>query len=109
MNKDILEMVAMNVVIQQSDGFQQGYAMAITDFIDNMISYAKSSDDEITTGFLYTLVDMGESLAKRKEIAHKNLEGAEKIGYKSTHTWLTKDSAPNIRIYTKEEEEIGAR
>lgn len=102
MNKDeILELVAINIVIHQSDGFQQGYGMAITDMIDNMIDYAKGSDDEITRDFMYALVDMGENLAERKETARKNIEHADKIGYKTTHAWSTKDLIPKVRIYTK--------
>lgn len=99
--EEILELVAINVVIHQADGFQQGYGSAITDMIDNMIDYAKGSDDVITGDFMYALVDMGENLAKRKEVARKNLEDANKMGYKDTHIWRKKDNYASVCIYTK--------
>ena len=91
MSKDeILELVLINVIIQQSDGFQQGYGEAITDIIDNMIDHTKGSDDELTRDFLYALVDMGESLAKKKRVAEDNLAEAKKIGYTESFVWRNK-------------------
>lgn len=103
---EILEMVVINVGIYQSDGFQQGYACAINDFIDNMVDYTKVSDDEITGDFLNTLVDMGKSLAKRKDVAEKNLVEAKKRGYTEKLTWRNEETFAGINIFVKDSEKL---
>lgn len=104
--EEILELVLTNVVIHQSDGFQQGYGMAITDIIDNMIDYAKGSDDELTRDFLCTLVDMGESLAERKKVAEDNLEEAKKRGYTENFVWRNKETFASANIFVKDSEKL---
>ena len=107
MSKDeILELVLTNVVIHQSDGFQQGYGMAITDIIDNMIDYTKGSDDELTRDFLCTLVDMGESLAERKKVAEDNLEEAKKRGYTENFVWRNKETFASANIFVKDSDKL---
>lgn len=102
--EEILELVLTNVIIQQSDGFQQGYGAAITDIIDNMIDYTKGSDDELTRDFLYALVDMGESLAKKKRVAEDNLAEAKKRGYIDNIVWrnLDKETFAGVNIFVKD-------
>lgn len=107
MSKDeILELVLTNVVIHQSDGFQQGYGAAITDIIDNMIDYTKGSDDELTSDFLYSLVDMGESLAKRKRVAEENLAEAKKRGYIDNYVWRSKETFASAKLFVKDSDKL---
>lgn len=109
MSKDeTLELVLTNVIIQQSDGFQQGYGEAITDIINNMIDYTKGSDDELTRSFLYTLVDMGESLTRKKRVAQNNLREAKKRGFTENLVWRDKGAFANAsaNIFVKGSDKV---
>lgn len=108
--KEWMDAIAVNYVIAQSDGFQLGYAQAISDFIENILDYWKGSDDEPQQGVLDTLVDLGVELGKRKGIASKNVDIAYEKGYEQYYNWqyrLEKDMpfSSTVCLYTREPKE----
>jgi len=78
--KKVIDMVRMNVAIHQSDGFQEGYAQAIADFVENMADYADEGTVDYAD-FLHTLVSMGENLCVLKAKAEYNIDQARERGY----------------------------
>lgn len=106
--KEWMDTVAVNYIVAQSDGFQLGYAQAISDLTSNILDYWKGSDDEPQQSFLDTLVDLGENLAKRKEIAKKNMESVSKRGYERYYNWRNSEKGEigvSVNLFTKKEEE----
>ena len=106
--KEWMDTVAVNYIVAQSDGFQLGYAQAISDLTSNILDYWKGSDDEPQQSFLDTLVDLGENLAKRKEIAKKNMEVVSKRGYERYYNWHNSEKGEigvSVNLFTKKEEE----
>lgn len=106
--KEWMDTVAVNYIVAQSDGFQLGYAQAISDLTSNILDYWKGSDDEPQQSFLDTLVDLGENLAKRKEIAKKNMEVVSKRGYERYYNWRNSEKGEigvSVNLFTKKEEE----
>ena len=107
--KEMLDTIAVNYILAQSDGFQMGYAQAISDFTDSITDYWKGSDDEPQQSVLDALVDLGENLARRKQIAKENIENAETAGYEQYYNWqYKKDSSSigrTINLFTKREED----
>lgn len=85
--KEWMDTLAVNHIIAQADGFQLGYAQALSDFTENIIDYWNGSDDKPQESVLNTLVDLGIELAKRKEIAVKNIETAKKRNYEKYYVW----------------------
>ena len=79
--KNWMNTIAVNFAIAQSDGFQLGYAQAISDFTENIISYWAGSDDKAQQSVLDTLVDLGEQLGKRKRVVEDNIKLVKKEGY----------------------------
>jgi len=78
--KQVIDMVRMNVAIHQSNGYQEGYAQAIADFVETMADYAE--DGEVAySDFLHTLVGMGENLCVLKAKAEFNIDQAKERGY----------------------------
>lgn len=106
--KEWMDTVAVNYIVAHSDGFQLGYAQAISDLTSNILDYWKGSDDEPQQSFLDTLVDLGENLAKRKEIAKKNMEVVSKRGYERYYNWRNSEKGEigvSVNLFTKKEEE----
>lgn len=107
--KKMMDTIAANYILAQSDGFQMGYAQAISDFTESITDYWKGSDDEPQQSVLDALVDLGENLARRKQIAKKNIEDAKTAGYEQYYNWQYKpDGSPFgkiINLFTRREED----
>lgn len=107
--KKIVDTIAINYVIAQSDGFQLGYAQALADFTESIIDYWKNSDDEPQQSILDILVDLGVELGTRKQTAKKNIEVAEKNGYEKYYRWelkiKDKQYSTVVGLYTLAEED----
>ncbi len=107
--KEMMDTIATNYILAQSDGFQMGYAQAISDFTDSIMDYWEGSDDKPQQSVLNALVDLGENLARRKQIVKKNIENAETAGYEKYYNWQYKpDGSPFgqfINLFTKREED----
>ena len=106
--KEWMDTIAVNYIVAQSDGFQLGYAQAISDLTSNILDYWEGSDDKPQQSFLDTLVDLGENLAKRKETARKNIEVVEKRGYERHYNWRNLESEDIgfcVGLFTKKETE----
>jgi len=89
--KKMMDTLAVNYIIAQADGFQLGYGQALSDFVDNIIDYWNGSDDKPQASVLNTLADLGVELAKRKEIAAKNIETAKERDYEDYYRWQYRD------------------
>ena len=110
--KEWMDTLAVNYIIAQSDGFQEGYAKAISDFTENLIDYWKGSDDEPQQSILDTLVDMGVELGKRKGIARMNMDKAKERGYEQYYNWQYKPEKDQpfcniVNLFTLEPEQEG--
>ena len=108
--KEWMDTVAVNYIIAQADGFQLGYAQAISDFTSNILDYWEGSDDKPQQSILDTLVDMGVELGKRKQIASKNADMAKEKGYEQYYYWQYRPSkdkpfSNTLNLYTKEPED----
>lgn len=106
--KEWMDTVAVNYIVAQSDGFQLGYAQAISDLTSNILDYWEGSDDKPQQSFLDTLVDLGENLAKRKEIAKTNMEVVSKRGYERYYHWQNSEKGEisvSVNLFTKKEAE----
>ena len=104
--KEWMDTAAVNYIVAQSDGFQLGYAQAISDLTSNMLDYWEGSDDKPQQSFLDTLVDLGENLAKRKEIVKKNVEVVKKKGYEQHYIWHNSENiGVRVGLFTKMEVE----
>lgn len=105
--KGWMDTLAVNYIIAQADGFQSGYAQALSDFTENIIDYWNGSDDKPQESVLNTLVDLGVELAKRKEIAEKNIETAKERDYEKYYTWQYRDKSEpfsrTVPLFTKKE------
>ena len=108
-DKELLDTAAVNYVIAQADGFQMGYAEAINDFTEYIIDYWEGSDDKPQKSVLDALVDMGVELGKRKQVAEKNVEEANRRGYVGNYRWdyqdLDKPFKSSLRLFVKIENE----
>ena len=111
-----MDTLAVNFVVAQADGYQQGYAQAINDLTENIVDYWNSSDDKLQQSVLDILVDLGVELSKRQDVAKKNIEQAKEMGYEQYYRWSFKEpSRPfttTVSLFTKdfeaEEEEQDA-
>lgn len=108
-DKELLDTAAVNYVIAQADGFQMGYAEAINDFTEYIMDYWQGSDDEPQKSVLDALVDMGVELGKRKQVAEKNVEEANRRGYEGNYRWDYQDQdkpfKSSFRLFVKIENE----
>ncbi len=109
--KEFMDTLAVNYIIAQSDGFQLGYAQALSDFTENIIDYWRSSDDEPQQSILDLLVDLGVELGHRKKRAEKNVITAKERGYEDCYSWACRDNGMPIgttaRLFVKIEEVNG--
>ncbi len=107
--KNWMNTVAVNYILAQSDGFQLGYAQAVSDFTANIIDYWKGSDDEPQQSVLDAIVDLGIELERRKARAVKNKDEAIKAGYEQYYNWQYKRKEDSfgtvVNLYTKSDEE----
>ena len=106
--KEMMDTIAVNYILAQSDGFQLGYGQAISDFIDNIVDYWEGSDDKPQSSVLHTLVDLGVNLGKRQETAKLNVSQAKKLGYEQYYNWQYKNNdlrfGQIVHLFTKKEE-----
>ena len=107
--KEMMDTIAVNYILAQSDGFQLGYGQAISDFIDNIVDYWENSDDKPQSSVLHVLVDLGVNLGKRQETAKANISQAEKLGYEQYYKWQYKSKDMRferiVPLFTQKEEE----
>lgn len=105
-DKEWLNTMAVNYIIGQSDGFQQGYAQALNDFSDYLTDYCSGSDDKVHKSIIDALIDCGVELGSRKLTANKNDNEAEKEGFVRiiNFTFERKDGTygPSVRLRLKE-------
>lgn len=105
--KEWMDTIAVNQVIAQADGFQLGYAQAISDLVENIVDYWNGSDDKPQESVLNTLVDLGGELAKRKGIAEKNIETAKEREYEKCYVWEYRENdmpfSKRVALFTKKE------
>lgn len=98
--------VAVNYIIAQSDGFQIGYAQALSDFTECIIDYWESTDDKPQQSILDALVYLGVELGKRKSVAKENIDKAMEDGYSNYYNWDYKKNgevfAGSVRLFTKD-------
>lgn len=106
--KEMMDTIAVNFIIAQADGFQQGYGQAISDFVDDIIDYWEGSDDKPQSSVLHALVDLGVNLGKRQETAEKNISKAKELGYERYYSWQYKNKDLRfgriVPLFTKKEE-----
>lgn len=107
--KEMMDTIAINYILAQSDGFQLGYAQALSDFTENIIDYWKSSDDAPQQSILDALVDLGVKLGNRKKVAEENVRQAKERGYEQYYNWQYKEKdmpcSRVVNLYTKAESE----
>ena len=105
--KEWMDTIAVNQIIAQADGFQLGYGQALSDFTEYIIDYWNSSDDKPQESVLNALVDLGVELAKRKEIAAKNIETAKERDYEKYYVWQYQEKdepfSITVPLFTKKE------
>lgn len=106
--KEMMDTIAVNYILAQSDGFQLGYAQALSDFTKNIIDYWKSSDDEPQESILDVLIDLGGELAKRKKVVEDNIEQVKKRGFERYYNWQYKEKDEPfgrvVGLYTRAEQ-----
>lgn len=107
--KEMMDTIAINYILAQSDGFQLGYAQALSDFTKNIIDYWKSSDDAPQQSILDALVDLGVELGNRQKVAKENVRQAKERGYEQYYNWQYKEKdmpfSRVVNLYTKAENE----
>ena len=105
--KEMMDTIAINYILAQSDGFQLGYAQALSDFTENIIDYWKSSDDAPQRSVLDALVDLGVELGNRKKIVEENIKQAKERGFEKYYNWQYKEKDESfgriIGLYTRAE------
>lgn len=110
--KEMMNTIAVNYILAQSDGFQLGYAQALSDFNDNIVDYWKSSDDAPQQSILDILVDLGVELGKRKKVVEENIKQAKERGFEQYYNWQYKEKNERfgrvVNLYTKVESEEAA-
>lgn len=109
--KNWMDTLAVNYVVAQSDGFQLGYAQAISDFKEYIVDYWNGGDDKAQQSVLDALVDLGVELRKRQETVEKNIETAKEMGYEDIYYWRYKEKnglpTAKVKLFTKDYEKDG--
>lgn len=105
--KEMMDTIAVNYILAQSDGFQLGYAQALSDFTENIIDYWKGSDDTPQQSILDVLVDLGVELGNRQRVVKENIKKAKERGFEKYYNWQYKAEdeffGRVIALYTKVE------
>ena len=104
--KNWMNTLSANYIVAQSDGFQLGYAQAVSDFTEYITDYWNGSDDKPQISVLDALVDLGEQIRKRKQIVEDNIRMMKDAGYEQHYLWEYKfkdEAFPiTIKLFTKE-------
>lgn len=107
--KEMMDTIAVNYILAQSDGFQLGYAQALSDFKENIIDYWKYSDDAPQQSILDVLVDLGVQLGDRQRIAEENIKQAKEKGFEQYYNWEYREKdepfGRMVHLYTRVESE----
>lgn len=107
--KEMMNTIAVNYILAQSDGFQLGYAQALSDFNEYIIDYWKGSDDAPQQSILNALVDLGVELENKKRVVRENIKQAKELGYEQYYNWQYKEKNERfgrvVDLYTKAESE----
>ena len=107
--KEMMDTIAINFILAQSDGFQLGYAQALSDFTENNISQWKGSDDAPKQSILDVVVDLGVELGNRQNVVRENKKKKKKRGFEQYYNWQYKEKdepfGRTIGLYTKAESE----
>jgi len=105
--KEMMDTIAVNYVLAQSDGFQLGYAQALSDFTENIIDYWKNSDDAPQQSILDVLVELGVELGNRQKVVKENIKQAKERGFEQYYNWQYKSKDESygrvVKLYTKAE------
>ena len=105
--KEMMETIAVNYILAQSDGFQLGYAQALSDFTENIIDFWKSTDDAPQQSILDVLVDLGVELGNRQGVVKENIKQAKERGFEQYYNWQYKEKDEPfgrvVKLYTKAE------
>lgn len=105
--KEMMDTIAVNYILAQSDGFQLGYARALSDFTEQIIDYWKNSDDAPQQSILDVLVDLGVELGNRKKVVEKNIKQAKERGFEQYYNWQYKEKNDSfgrvVCLYTRAE------
>ena len=108
--KEMMDTIAVNYIIAQADGFQLGYAKALSDLTENIVDYWQGSDDKPQESMLDTLVDLGVELGKRQRIAKENIRQAKSRGYENYYRWQYKEKDEPfgrvVNLFTKSESQL---
>ena len=101
-----MDAIAVNYIIGQSDGYQLGYAQALSDFTSYIVDYWNGSDDKPQQSVLDAIVDLGEQIRKRKQMVEDNIRMMKDAGYEQHYLWKYKfkdEAFPiTIKLFTKE-------
>lgn len=107
--KEMMDTIAINYILAQSDGFQLGYAQALSDFTENIIDFWKSTDDAPQQSILDVLVDLGVELGNRQGVVKENIKQAKERGFEQYYNWQYKEKDEPfgrvVRLYTRAESE----
>lgn len=108
--KEMMDTIAINYILAQSDGFQLGYAQALSDFTENIIDFWKSTDDAPQQSILDVLVDLGVELGNRQGVVKENIKQAKERGFEQYYNWQYKEKDEPfgrvLRLYTRAESEV---
>lgn len=107
--KEMMDTIAVNYTLAESDGFQLGYAQALSDFIENIVDYWKCSDDAPQQSILDILVDLGVQLGDRQREAEENIKQAKERGFEQYYNWQYREKDEPfgrvVELYTRAERE----
>lgn len=103
--KEMMDTIAVNYILAQSDGFQLGYAQALSDLTAEIVDGWNGTDDRPQQSILDALVYLGVELRTRKEVAEKNINKALERGYEKYYCWEYRDETEpfsrNVLLFTK--------
>ena len=108
--KNWMNTIAVNYCIAQADGFQLGYAQALSDFTEYITDYWNGSDDKPQKSILDAIADLGVELGNRKNVAKDNLEKAKEMGFVGYYQWNAVFEGKRtcvVRLFTKDFDDNG--
>lgn len=107
--KEMMDTIAVNYILAQSDGFQLGYAQALSDFTESIVDYWKCSDDAPQQSILDILVDLGVQLGDRQKVVEENIKQAKERGFEQYYNWQYREKDEPfgrvVKLYTRAESE----